>query len=640
MALGVRLLGRFELTESSGGGRFVPGTRAQLLIARLALAKGMWQDRAVLAALLWADRAEPQARASLRQAIFSLRQGLPTGPDVLQSEGEMLRLDPQAMDCDVITFDRLALSSDPADLEVALGLCGGDLLEGADLVLLDPDGFFQAQRQRLRDLALQVATTLVAAHATGGRWDDVVRVARHGLVQDPYAETLNAALVQALQALGRPGDARDQDAAFRRVMANDLGLTLPPLPQAARRTIDPAPPAVPQPGPPEPPGPPGPPRRDLGRLAVAVGAVALIAGVGLWQMTVPRPTAAGGQAVPAVSALPTTSLQAYDLYLRAESQRLAARGDSKLRAVIALYQRALTLDPDFTAAHAGLALAAVTLAQRRFEALLPPDEARDQAYAAAGLALQRDPENARALIVLSRLQAMDGAREMALISAKRAVLAAPGDAEARANLALLLSRDGQAFQARSELARLRQLDPVPRAEGMLIYGEIAFAQGRFDAAIADMVAAWPDLPQDQVLLTHLTAALAIQGQLVQAQRVLQDLRATLPEANLYQMFSHYAPLRSAVQNQRLLDGLRRAGLPVWAPGAGLAPEDRLTGPALAALIGRVPGSPNQYLRGEELCRIENGHSVCGSIYHAPPGRGVDYVFLAPTEIRFFSDPTK
>ena len=71
-------------------------------------------------------------------------------------------------------------------------------------------------------------------------------------------------------------------------------------------------------------------------------------------------------------------------------------------------------------------------------------------------------------------------------------------------------------------------------------------------------------------------------------------------SNLYLLLEHYSPLRRAEQNQRLLDGLRRAGLPVWPQGVGLAEADRLTGTDLAALLGAVPGSRDQYLRGQYL----------------------------------------
>lgn len=633
----LRLLGRFDLDTGAGRSLTVSGARAQLLMARLAMARGTGVDRAVLSALFWADRAEPQARASLRQTIWTLRQELKALPDALVATGDLVRLDPAVLDCDVARFERLAAAKTQPDLEAALALYRGEFLEGFDLMALAPEAEFLPERHRLRDLGLKVAAELTGLHARAGAWDEVVRVARRGLAIDSFDEVLHVRLIDALQRLGRQREARDQDEAFRSLMKTELGITL--ARQTAPVPVRPsATPSLPTTGQAVPTA--APPRRNLlpFALGVAVMVAMLALGVGLWRQGT-APSAVSAESA-AADRMPTRSLQAYDLFLRAETQRRAARDDAQLQAVMAIYRQATDLDPAFAEAHAGLALAAVTIAQRRFDALLPPDASRDQAYDAAGRALQRDPENAHALIVLSHLQAQDNALAMALLSAKRAVASRPDDPEARANLALLFSRSGQASAARTELTGLRQLDPKPRPDDMLIYGEIAFAEGRYDAAIADFVRAWPDLPKNQVLLAHLTAALAIQGQLAQAQTVLKDLRATWPEANLHQIYAHYTPLREARQNQRLLDGLRRAGLPVWSPGADPASTDRLTGAVLAALVGQVPGSERQYLRGDEVCRIEDGRSICGAIFHAPPGLRVDFVFLAPTEILFFSGPGK
>lgn len=647
MVLYLRILGRFELALGPGGGTLTQGWRAQLLLAWLALGKGERLDRGVLAAHLWGDRAESQARASLRQAIFSLRQSLKAEAGAIRCDGETVQLDPMAVDCDATIFERLASSLALADLENALTLYRGDLLEGADLTRHDTEGFFHNHRQRLRDCALQVAMALASGHAKGGHWEDAVRVARRGLVLDPYAEPLNTGLVRALQAQGRHREARDQDEGFRRRMKSELGLALP-LPGPAGIALPPlSPRPLPSPLPDHSAALVRAPRNLMPPLAgssVLLALVALVpivlalaAGFGFWQIKDPP---ARGPDVSQTAVSPVTNLQAYDLFLRAEALRIAADDQTGLRAAIDLFGKAIALDPGFSDAHAGLAMTAVTLAQHRFEALLPADDSLALAYRAAGAALQTDPENAHALIVLSRLQAQDGASDMALISAKRAVLARPADGEARGNLALLLSRSGESFLARTELTRMRQIAPMPRPADMVIYGEIAFAEGRYSAAIADLVAAWPDLPHSQVLLTHLSAALAIHGQLAEARKVQTYLRAALPEASLHRLFTHYAPLRSAGQNQRLLEGLRRAGLAVWSQGVDLSPADRLDGAQIVALVGHVPGSPDQYLRGEDLCRIESGRSVCGGIYKAPTGRGVDYVFVAPNEIRFFSDPPK
>ncbi len=598
--------------------------------------------------MFWADRAEAQARASLRQTIWALRQELKDLPDALIASGEGLRLDLSVIRCDVATFEQLAGSKAPSDLEAALAFYRGEFLEGFDLVGLAPDADFLPERHRMRDLGLRVAGDLAALHARAGSWEDAVRVARRGLAIDGYHEALHARLIEALHRLGRQREARDQDEAFRNLIKSELGITLArqTSPGVGSHAATPTLPAASPEGHALPPSIGEVPPRKLRMLGLVAGIVivsALFALSGaLWWQWVGQPVALPDAPAKtnASDRIPTGNLQAYDLFLRAETLRRGSINDTQLRAAMAIYGQAITLDPAFADAHAGAALAAVTIAQHRFEALLPPDASRTEAYDSAGRALQRDPENAHALIVLSRLQAQDGAMDLALVSAKLAVLSRPDDAEARANLALLLSRAGQGSAARAELIRLRQLDPKPRPDFMLVYGEVAFAEGRYDAAIADLVRAWPDMPHNPVLMTHLGAALAIKGQLGQAQTVLKDLLSVWPDANLYQIYAHYTLIRHAGQNQRLLDGLRRAGLTVWSSGGSPATADRLTGTDLAALIGQVPGSEQQYLRGDDLCRIESGRSVCGAIYHAPPGRGVDYVFLAPTEIRFFSAPVK
>ena len=631
----LRLLGRFELETGDGQPLAISGARAQLLLARLAMAPGKGLDRAVLSAMFWADRAEAQARASLRQTIWTLRQGLKDFPDALVASGECLRLDLEVIGCDVADFERLAVSKVAPDLEAALRLYRGEFLEGFDLVSLAPDTDFLPERHRLRDLGLKVAAKLAGLHAQASVWEDVVRVARTGLAIDNFDEALHAWLIEGLHRMGRKREARDQDLAFRNLMRAELGVTLAPQPTPAtgarrgtfgdHRVATPHRPKWPV---------------YAGGLVVAAFLIAAT----LVQLR-PEPDAVATAPADQNTGLPSQNLEAYDQYLRAEAARLDASKDGKLRDVMAEFRKAFMLDPNFADAYAGYALVAVDLWQRSLDLGAPSLDSRTEAYDAAGRALAIDPGNARALVVLSRIQAQDGAQDSALASARSAVTAEPDSAEAHANLALILSRNGQAFKARAELTRLRQLDPFPRPEWLLIFGEVAFAEGRYYNAIADLVAAWPELPDNPLLLEHLTAALAIQGQLVQAQMVRDKLLTLLPEANLYLLLEHYSPLRRAEQNQRLLDGLRRAGLPVWPQGVGLAEADRLTGTDLAALLGAVPGSRDQYLRGQylrgnELCRIEQGRSVCGAIYRAPPGRDVDYVFVAPTELRFFSVPPK
>ncbi|MFD2854438.1 hypothetical protein ACFSZS_06110 [Seohaeicola zhoushanensis] len=71
--------GPFEVRGSDG--RAVGGLsrRGLAILAVLAAEPGMRQSRAALATLIWGDRGEEQARASLRQELSVLRRALPEG---------------------------------------------------------------------------------------------------------------------------------------------------------------------------------------------------------------------------------------------------------------------------------------------------------------------------------------------------------------------------------------------------------------------------------------------------------------------------------------------------------------------------------------------------------------------------------
>src|SRR5437867_4212242 len=105
------LLGGFQARTDAGPAVALPTRKAQALLAYLALPPGRAHPRDKLAALLWGDTAEEQARASLRQALFALRKALPAG--ALVSEGETLALDPAAVEVDAVALERRVAAGTP-----------------------------------------------------------------------------------------------------------------------------------------------------------------------------------------------------------------------------------------------------------------------------------------------------------------------------------------------------------------------------------------------------------------------------------------------------------------------------------------------------------------------------------------------
>jgi DNA-binding SARP family transcriptional activator len=154
-SLRIHLLGGFDLRLASGAEVRLPTRKSRSLLAYLALVPGRAQPRARLMGLLWSDRAEPQARGSLRQELHALRQGLAgADPPALRFAGDAVELDAGVVEVDALPFERLAGREERTALEQAAALYRGDLLAG--LTARDPvyDDWLTFERRRFRDLAV------------------------------------------------------------------------------------------------------------------------------------------------------------------------------------------------------------------------------------------------------------------------------------------------------------------------------------------------------------------------------------------------------------------------------------------------------------------------------------------------------
>lgn len=217
----VKLLGGVEFDRECTP---APTRQTATLLAVLALAqpRGLTRDR--LAAIFWPDRAELQARASLRQALTTLRRFLADSRHELRliAEGETVCLEGPAAAVDVWHLRR-ALGAPPRMPEAA-ALYRGDLLEG--LALDGPlAAWLMPHRAELQRLALQLVADLGhrqpmdAAVATATE-----ELARRLLARDPTAEPAWRALIRVFLARGEHNAARRELEACRRALAEELGV--------------------------------------------------------------------------------------------------------------------------------------------------------------------------------------------------------------------------------------------------------------------------------------------------------------------------------------------------------------------------------------------------------------------------------
>ncbi|MDF0601758.1 hypothetical protein P1J78_13515 [Psychromarinibacter sp. C21-152] len=98
--LTLHLSGAFRATDATGSDVTGLSRRGQALLAVLSQHPDMRAERGHLADLLWSDRGEEQARASLRQELTTLRKALPDG--VLETDRHCVRLDPTCVEAVIV----------------------------------------------------------------------------------------------------------------------------------------------------------------------------------------------------------------------------------------------------------------------------------------------------------------------------------------------------------------------------------------------------------------------------------------------------------------------------------------------------------------------------------------------------------
>src|SRR5882724_1350627 len=109
----LRLLNGFSLSTSAGEPLPLRGSRAQCIVAYLALQPMHSCTRQALMGLLWSDRGQAQAQASLRMSLSEIRAGFrQTAYDVLIADRDEVELksDLVAIDC----LDMVRLATEPS----------------------------------------------------------------------------------------------------------------------------------------------------------------------------------------------------------------------------------------------------------------------------------------------------------------------------------------------------------------------------------------------------------------------------------------------------------------------------------------------------------------------------------------------
>ncbi|MGB5741798.1 MAG: winged helix-turn-helix domain-containing protein [Sedimenticolaceae bacterium] len=254
---------------------------------------------------------------------------------------------------------------------------------------------------------------------------------------------------------------------------------------------------------------------------------------------------------------PTESIAAYDAYLRgleahggrSETQNLAARR---------YFEDAISLDPKFARAYAGLAL---TYSREAIDGWTPtPLRSLDLATQFADAAAGMDSSLPQVHFVKGQILLFQRRHAQAVAAAERAIEVDPNYADAFALLAWTLNYAGRPEKAMTVLNMAMRLNPRPPASYLEILGEIYFAQGRYEDSASTF---------QQVLLinpAYLRARLWKAAALVRAGsgdiaewEIVEALVAS-PQLAMTRLAFAF-PFKDARIRETILNALRDAGVP-------------------------------------------------------------------------------
>ena len=213
----LRLLGGFAVSARERS--IALRTRKdRALLAYLALSEGRRHNRSRLAELLWGDVAG-DPRQSLRQSLMGIAQaGL-----VLEARRDDVRLDPALLTVDALEVRRLLEGDAIPQLERAVALYQGPLLEDLGPIAPAFDDWLTVERERLAATLVDAHRRLLDLYAAAGKPERAIAAASRLVAGDPYREEARCELMLLYAECGHTQAAIAQYEAYAALLRKELG---------------------------------------------------------------------------------------------------------------------------------------------------------------------------------------------------------------------------------------------------------------------------------------------------------------------------------------------------------------------------------------------------------------------------------
>jgi TolB-like protein/DNA-binding winged helix-turn-helix (wHTH) protein len=252
----------------------------------------------------------------------------------------------------------------------------------------------------------------------------------------------------------------------------------------------------------------------------------------------------------------TSSLEAYDWFLRAQSRFLARQAEDN-EAARALYRKALALDPKFARAYAGLAMTYAI--EPRLRPGADAAAALQRAGELAGTAQQIDASIPEVHWALGFIQAQARRHEEALRSLEKAIELNRSFADGYALMGGIYTYLGQPAKSIPLLRTALRLNPDGSYLYYLLLGRAYLFEKDLEQAQINLREALGRNPADLETRLYLVAAMIAAGERPAAEWEKEQIRAFAPDFSLQRWLQTY-PLTSAPHRESLAQLLAAAGL--------------------------------------------------------------------------------
>jgi adenylate cyclase len=259
---------------------------------------------------------------------------------------------------------------------------------------------------------------------------------------------------------------------------------------------------------------------------------------------------------------PPSTWEAYDHFIRASDELLTFLSTLNKQGLYTsrdLFQRALSIDPNYARAHAGLASTHTQAWLHNLDGDYANPAALDRAAECALRAVQLDPLLPTAWCTQAYVAMWKRQHEQALAGFEHAIALNPNYCDWR--YAIALNYDGRFEHSINVVREYMRRDPFYPPIAVAFLGIGLHMLKRYEEALVALLEFRARAPSNRVAHLRIASVCASIGRMEEARQAVGELLRLDPAHRIRHHIALFAPYRKQEHNEHLWDGLRMAGLP-------------------------------------------------------------------------------